>query len=104
MAPKVGVLDDGAKELIRATEILKKDGKQDKNQEALLAWWTDAEKTAVEDKKFVDEAGLYGGRRALNLTSYVPLTMAAMYLLLILYFKTQGGYKALSIEGGGRKR
>ncbi|MDO7677921.1 MAG: MFS transporter [Planctomycetota bacterium] len=101
---KVGVLDDGAKELIRATEILKKDGKQDKNQEALLAWWTDAEKTAVEDKKFVDEAGLYGGRRALNLTSYVPLTMAAMYLLLILYFKTQGGYKALSIEGGGMKR
>jgi len=30
--------------------------------------------------------------------------MAAMYLLLILYFKTQGGYKALSIERGGMKR
>ncbi|MBM4075302.1 MAG: MFS transporter, partial [Planctomycetes bacterium] len=36
---KVGVLDDGGKELARAGEILKKDGKSDENQEKLAAWW-----------------------------------------------------------------
>ncbi len=36
---------------------------------------------------------------ALKLTSYVPLTMAAVYLLLMLYFKAIGGYKALHVDG-----
>lgn len=95
---KVGVLEDGGKELTRAGEILKKEGKTDKNQEELAAWWDNASKTAKEDKASVDEANLHGGRMALKLTSYVPLTMAVLYLLLILYFKTQGGYKAVHIE------
>lgn len=95
---KVGVLEDGGKELARAGEILKKEGKTDKNQEELAAWWDNASKTAKEDKASVDEANLHGGRMALKLTSYVPLAMAVCYLLLILYFKTQGGYKAVHIE------
>lgn len=95
---KVGVLDDGGKELTRAGEILKKEGKSDKNQEALAAWWSNAGKTADADKKSVQEAGLHGGRMALRLTSYVPLTMAVLYLLLILYFKSRGGYKAVHID------
>lgn len=95
---KVGVLEDGGKELARAGEILKKEGKSDKNQEELAAWWDNASKTATEDKASVDDANLHGGRMALKLTSYVPLTMAVCYLLLILYFKTQGGYKAVHIE------
>lgn len=94
---KVGVLSDGGKELARAGEILKKEAKADKNQEALAAWWADAEKTAAADKKSVEEAGLHGGRMALKLTSYVPLAMAVLYLMLILYFKSQGGYKAVHI-------
>ena len=95
---KVGVLKDDGKELTRAGEILKKEGKTDKNQEELAAWWANASKTAKEDKPFVEEANIHGGRMALKLTSYVPLTMAVLYLLLILYFKTQGGYKAVHIE------
>ncbi len=95
---KVGVLEDGGKELARADEILKKEGKTDKHQEALSTWWADAQKTATEDKKVVTEATLHGGRMALKLTSYVPAIMAVLYLLLILYFKATGGYKAVHIE------
>ncbi len=104
---KVGILDDGGKELNRALDIMKKDSTTKPEalaaQEKLSQWWTAASTTADADKKLVGEAGLHGGRTALKLTSYVPLTMAALYLLLILYFKTQGGYKAVHIEGEGSK-
>lgn len=96
---KVGVLGDDGKELARAGELLKKEGKSDKNQEALATWWADASKTAADDKKLVDEANLHGGREALKLTSFVPATMAALYLLLILFFKSKGGYKAVQVDG-----
>lgn len=53
-------------------------------------------------KPLLVEANLHGGRTALKLTSFVPLTMAVIYLLLILYFKAIGGYKAVHIEGTGK--
>lgn len=96
---KVGVLGDEGKELARAGDLLAKQNKTDKNQEALATWWADASKTAAEDKKLVDDANLHGGRMALKLTSFVPLTMAGLYLLLILFFKSKGGYKAVHVEG-----
>ena len=96
---KVGVLADSGKELGRAGELLAKAGKTDKNHEALAAWWAEASVTAEADKKLVDEAGLEGGRQALKLTSFVPLTMAGLYLLLILFFKAKGGYKPVVVEG-----
>ncbi|MFO0980073.1 MAG: MFS transporter [Planctomycetaceae bacterium] len=96
---KVGVLDDNGKELARAGELLKKENKTDDNQAALSNWWAEASKTADADKKLVTEANLHGGRTALKLTSFVPLTMAVLYLLLILYFKAKGGYKAVHVEG-----
>lgn len=113
---KIGVLEDGGKELARAGEILKKEGRTNKQNEALTAWWTDASKFAhtpdelaaikkgeikedpAKDNKPVREAVLYGGQEALKLTSYVPATMAVLYLLLILYFRATGGYKAVHIE------
>jgi hypothetical protein len=98
---KVGVLDDGGKELGRASDLLKKEGRSDKNVEDLSAWWQEASKTAANDKALVTDAGLYGGRQALKLTSYVPLTMAVFYLLLILYFRSRGGYKAKHVDGTG---
>ena len=66
---------------------------------ALATWWADASKTAEADKALVTEANLHGGRTALKLTSFVPLTMAVFYLLLILYFKAKGGYKAVHVDG-----
>lgn len=95
---KVGVLDDNGKELSRAAEILKKDNKTDEKVAALQSWWETSKATAADDKKVVDEATLFGGKRALILTSYVPLVMAGLYLLLILYFKATGGYKAVHID------
>jgi hypothetical protein len=40
---------------------------------------------------------------ALKLTSFVPLAMAGVYLLLILYFRARGGYKQVHIEGMGHQ-
>ena len=36
---------------------------------------------------------------ALKLTSIVPALMAVIYLGLLIYFKSIGGYKALQISG-----
>lgn len=94
---KVGVLQDGGKELSRAVEIAQKENKQDPNIQNLQNWWAEAQQTADADKPAVAEAGLHGGRMALKLTSYVPAAMAVLYLLLILYFRTQGGYKAVDV-------
>lgn len=57
----------------------------------------EAELSAPE--KTVRDAVIHGGRMSLKWTALVPLTMAAGYLLLVLYFKTQGGYQAVHIEG-----
>ena len=102
---KVGILEDGGTEVVRALEIMKNDSRTKPEavaaQEALVAWWESAKISADSDKKLVTAAGLHGGRTALKLTSYVPLAMAVFYLLLILYFKARGGYKQVHIEGMG---
>ncbi len=41
----------------------------------------------------VMQAELFGGRMALKWTAVVPLAMAIGYLLLVLYYASQGGYK-----------
>jgi MFS family permease len=61
---------------------------------SLKTWWdTQGEPHMAKDKGLVDDAGLYGGRMALALTAAVPALMAVLYLLLIAYFRLQGGYK-----------
>ena len=52
--------------------------------------------TAAEQK--VQEASIAGDRKTLKADSVIPLTMAVIYLLLMLYFKSKGGYKPLTIE------
>jgi MFS family permease len=39
-----------------------------------------------------------GDRRTLLADSFIPVAMAAIYLLLLLYFKSIGGYRALKLE------
>jgi MFS family permease len=53
--------------------------------------------TQKTDKPLLVEANLVGGREALKWTSAVPATMAVCFLLLLLYFKAKGGYKAVHI-------
>lgn len=57
---------------------------------------TPAEKMTDEQKK-VAAADLKGDRLTLQTVSLVPATMAAIYLLLFLYFKAAGGYKVVHI-------
>mgnify|MGYP003574942893 CR=1 FL=1 len=50
-------------------------------------------------EKQVHDADLYGGRTAMKVTAAVPALMAVLYLLLIVYFRMKGGYKAVHLEG-----
>jgi len=47
----------------------------------------------------VKSANIYGGRMALKWTAAVPATMALGYLILLVYFRTKGGYQAEAIDG-----
>lgn len=94
---KVGVLEDGAKELTRVDELLKQENKTAENHAKLAAWWEGAKATAEEDKPAVLGAGIAGGKKALQLTAYVPAAMAVLYLLLIIGFQMTGGYKQVHI-------
>lgn len=58
--------------------------------EAALAALTDEERMVLE-------SSIAGDRRTLKADSLIPATMAVIYLLLLLYFKTIGGYKPVHI-------
>ncbi len=49
------------------------------------------------EQKTVADASIAGDRHTLKADSFIPATMAAIYLLLFLYFKAIGGYKILTI-------
>lgn len=94
---KVGVLDDEGKGVAKDLEKLvatKASATAIEEQQALVDWWKIAEPTAKDDKELVKSSTLYGSRMALKLTAIVPAVMAGIYLLMILYFKTKGGYHA----------
>ena len=38
-----------------------------------------------------------GDRKTLRTDSFIPATMAVIYLLILLYFKAIGGYKSVHI-------
>jgi MFS family permease len=98
---KVGALEDGGKELARVDALLAKENRVDANHAVLKTWWDSASKTAkTGDGDKVKAAGLHGGRMALKLTSVVPAIMAVGFLLLILFFKAKGGYKAKHVADG----
>ena len=63
----------------------------EKNPAELSA--TEAEKRAI-----LEEASIRGGQSAFRWTALVPLTMALGFLLLIFYFRSLGGYKAIQLE------
>jgi MFS family permease len=51
------------------------------------------------EERTVREAVIYGGRMSLKWTAVVPATMAVGYLLLIVYFRSRGGYRQVHLEG-----
>lgn len=96
---KVGTLDDKGKKLAGELEVLAKTGATDKNLDSLNSWWSTAKETASADEGPVKAATLHGSRMALKLTAIVPAIMAVCYLILIMYFKSIGGYKPLHMDG-----
>ena len=70
----------------------------------------EARKTAVDssaalatlspDEKALVESSITGDRKTLVADSFIPGTMAVIYLALMIYFKAIGGYKAVKIESG----
>jgi MFS family permease len=61
----------------------------------------DAQKVEADkrtpEQKAVAEASIAGDRKTLKADAFIPAAMAAIYLLLLLYFKTIGGYKPVHI-------
>ena len=65
----------------------------------LSAAQTAAAKTP--EQQIVSEASIVGDRETLKADSFIPAVMAAIYLLLFLYFKAIGGYKPVRIDAAG---
>jgi MFS family permease len=87
---------EAAQELSKTLERLQQAATPQQRQ--LAEWWEVSKQYVQQDYQPVDAAGLFGGRMALLWTALVPATMAVLYLLLILYFQLQGGYKPVHLE------
>jgi hypothetical protein len=55
-------------------------------------------KTRTDAQQAVVTAGEVGDRTTLRVDSFIPAAMAVIYLLLLLYYKSIGGYRALRID------
>jgi hypothetical protein len=95
---KVAVLNNDGKQLEQDLDNLTKSGRKDDNIERLGAWWTSARLEAAHDRQPVAQATLYGGRMALRYTAVVPALMALGFLLLIVYFRSIGGYRQIQLK------
>ena len=99
---KVATLNENGANIKNDIEALERSGRKltdDKNLEKLNAWWQTAQVFAAQDKGPVNQAELFGGRQALIYTAAVPAMMALGYLILILYFRSQGGYQQVHLPG-----
>jgi MFS family permease len=66
----------------------------------LNKWWHEqGEPHMKPDAAVIEPARLFGAKQALAWTAAVPATLALCYLLLLLYFKAIGGYKAEVLVG-----
>jgi MFS family permease len=100
---KVAIIDDGgerlAKELRTVESSSDTDPKLKEDLQKQNEWWQKAKDSSLSDKQPLSNAVLHGSRMALKLTALVPATMAVLYLLLMVYFKSIGGYKAIHVDG-----
>ena len=55
--------------------------------------------TKTPEQQTVSEASIIGDRETLKADAFIPLTMAIIYALLFLYFKSIGGYRPVHIDG-----
>ncbi len=101
---KVGVLlePDGAAELERSVRLLAEQGRSVPTITSLDEWWrSTGQPNASVDEGPVSEARIFGGRMALKWTAVVPAFLAVGYLILLLYFRSTGGYRQVELSQGG---
>lgn len=55
--------------------------------------------TATQTQKDLVAADQAGDRKTLKFDSYIPATMAVIYLAILLYFKSIGGYRPVHLTG-----
>jgi len=77
---------------VGSTDAFKNDLISKADQETLI-------ENAEADVPAVQGANLHGGRQALRQTAYIPAGMAVGFLILLLYFKSIGGYKVIRLDG-----
>ena len=102
---KVGVLLDSRKgqwvpgrTLNDAHRIARDRSDVSSGLETLKSWWdTYGAPNKDSDREPVQAARIHGGRMALRLTALLPVVMFFGYLLLVLYFRSQGGYRTVEI-------
>ena len=82
---------EAAKKAASANKAEKTGQPGDAGQKELAASLTPAQQTVVD-------ADIEGNRRTLKVDSFIPATMAICFLLLILYFKSIGGYRPITID------
>ena len=81
-------------------ERLHKQGKPAEELEKRLHWWeTEGLRKADKDYPLVRAAQIDGGKTAFTWTAAVPAMMAVCYLILLVYFRMVGGYKAEVLIG-----
>jgi hypothetical protein len=101
---KVAVVADNGKTLADDLAFAQKVGMDDPNLKKLNDWWQSVGlPNAAKDKEPVIAANIDGGRKALQVTAIIPATMAVCYLLLVFYFVSKGGYKAVHLDASGRE-
>jgi MFS family permease len=92
-----------------AVEKLKQAAKEDSDARALVARLDELAKPFAADPKSaiaqltpteraVYEASIAGDRKTLVADAAIPAAMAVIYLILLLYFKSIGGYKPIRLE------
>lgn len=65
----------------------------------LNEWWSqEGAPNAANDQKVVGDAIYFGAKKALYWTAAVPAALAIGFLLLLIVFKLQGGYKQVHID------
>jgi MFS family permease len=76
------------------------ENKQLEELEERMAWWkAQGQPNADHDFKIVKAAQAYGGKQALTWTAAVPAALTVGFLLLVIYFRAKGGYKAEVLVG-----
>ena len=61
-------------------------------------------KERTPEQKTVVQGDQQGDRRTLKADSFIPATMALIYIAILLYFKSIGGYRPVHIESTGTSR